>query len=117
MKRFGVGAVVGAGVVVAEVRVVEGVGVVVGFEEVGGEFAESLSCVFGSCPVGGGGGDDAGSTGRGQRAVLLSGVEGGEWMGCFSVADVKAIVGAIRGCIEFHNARMADQVKEGFRAW
>ena len=32
-------------------------------------------------------------------------------------ADVKMIVRAIRGCVELYNARMADQVKEGFWAW
>ncbi|CAD6584567.1 MAG: hypothetical protein ASARMPRED_001804 [Alectoria sarmentosa] len=54
---------------------------------------------------------------EGGRCAALSDVKKDEWMGCFSVAHVKTIVGAVGYCIGVHNARMTDQEKEGFRAW
>lgn len=110
MKGFGIGGRVGTEFVRFEVRVVEkeeeeaGGAVVVVVSEMGMRL-RGLADDFRLVLLEGG------------RCAALSDVKGGEWMGCFSVAHVKTIVGAVGYCIGVHNVRMADQEKEGFRAW
>lgn len=111
MKRFGIGGRVGTEFVRVEVRAEEA-GAVVVESEMGTRLlgrADGFRLVLAEgrtmLPLGGG------------RCAVLSGLNGGEWMGYFSVAHVKTIVGAVGDCIEVHNARMADQELEGFRAW
>ena len=115
MKDFKVGTAVGTRLMRVEVRAEEA-GAAVSYSNVSDQFLESLSQGFIVSLVEGYRLSSMLSLG-GWHRVFLSGWDCGEWRGCFSVADIKAIVSTFRECVKFHNRRMADQEKEDLLAW
>lgn len=115
MKDFKVGTAVGTRLMRVEVRAEEA-GAAVTCSNVSDQFLESLFRGFDVSLVEGYRLSSISSLG-GWHRVLLSGWDCGEWRGCFSVVDIKAIVSTFRECVKFHNRRMADQEKEDLLAW